>query len=144
MTRAKVLRAAAGAVFACATALLAAGCESKAKVVPVEGVLKIAGKPAANVSVQLLPDHLKGNSGPTSYGTTDAEGKFRLKAQDGQDGAVAGPHVVILADLDEERPPQGVAPKRAPRLDSKYTTASGGLKTEVPASGGSVTLEVPR
>lgn len=144
MTRAKVLRAVAGAVFACTVAALAAGCESKAKVVPVEGVLKIAGKPAANVSVQLLPDHLKGNSGPTSYGTTDAEGKFRLKAQDGQDGAVPGPHVVILADLDEERPPQGVAPKRAPRLDSKYTTASGGLKTEVPAAGGSVTLDVPR
>jgi hypothetical protein len=143
MTRAKVLRAVAGAVLVC-TAALAAGCESKPKVVPVEGVLKIGGKAAANVSVQFLPDHLKGNGGPTSYATTDAEGKFRLKAQDGQDGAVAGPHVVILADLDEERPAQGVAPKRAPRLDSKYTTASGGLKAEVPAAGGSVTLDVPK
>lgn len=144
MTRTMVPRAVAGAVFACALAVFAAGCESKAKVVPVAGVLKIAGKPAANVSVQFLPDHLKGNGGPTSYGTTDAEGKFQLKSHDGQDGAVAGPHVVILADLDEERPPQGVAPKRAPRLNSQYTTASGGLKAEVPAAGGAVSLEVPK
>lgn len=144
MTRAKVLRAAAGAVFACAAAVLAAGCESKAKVVPVEGTLKIAGKAAANVSVQFMPDHLKGNTGPTSYATTDTEGRFRLKAQDGRDGAVAGPHVVILADLEEERTPQGKQPTRAPRLDSKYTTAVGGLRTEVPAEGGAVALEVPK
>ena len=73
----------------------------------------------------------------------DAEGKFRLKTYDGQDVAVPGPHTVILADQDEERPPQGKAPTRLPRLDSKYTTASAGLKAEVPAGGGSVPLDVP-
>ena len=142
MVRSIALRA-AGAVVLFAVLLVSAGCGSKVKLVPAEGVLKIGGKPAANVSVQFLPDVTKGASGPTSYATTDAEGKFRLKTYDGQDGAVAGPHTVILADLDEERPPQGKALTKAPRLDSKYTTASAGLKVEVPAGGGSIPLDVP-
>lgn len=144
MTRSLALRAPAGAVFACAAALLAGCGGGPAKLVPVEGVLKIAGKPAPNVSVQFMPDFLKGGSGPTSFATTDAEGKFRLTGADGRDGAVPGPHVVILADLEEERPPQGKAPTRLPRFDSRYTTAAGGLKAEVPEAGGTVNLEVPR
>jgi hypothetical protein len=124
-------------------AVVLGGCSSEVKVVPAEGVLKIGGKPAPNVSVQFLPDVTKGAAGPTSYAMTDAEGRFKLKTQDGRDGAVPGPHTVILADLDEERPPQGVPLKKQPRLSSRYTTASGGLKAEVPAGGGSVALEVP-
>jgi hypothetical protein len=142
MTRAFALRAVAGAVLVCAT-LFMSGCGNKVQLVPVDGVLKIGGKPAANISIQFLPDVVKGSGGPTSYATTDADGKFRLKTYDGQDGAVAGPHAIVLADLDEERPPQGVPLKKQPRLDSKYTTASGGLRAEVPAGGGSVPLEVP-
>ncbi|MCI0701342.1 MAG: transthyretin-like family protein [Planctomycetia bacterium] len=124
-------------------ALCLSGCGSSVKLVPAEGVLKIGGKPAANISVQFMPDVLKGGKGPTSFATTDVEGKFRLKTQDGKDGAVAGAHTVILADLDEERPPQGQVAKKLPRLDSKYTTASGGLSAEVKEGGGPILLEVP-
>lgn len=134
--------AASGVLFA-ALALAGCGGEKPAKLVPAEGVLKIGNKPAANVSVQFLPDVTKGAKGPTSYATTDAEGKFRLKTYEGQDGAVPGPHTVILADLDEERPPQGKPPTKQPRLDSKYTTGAGGLRADVPAEGGTVTLDVP-
>lgn len=141
MVRTFALRVAgAGILFA---AIVSAGCGSKVKLVPAEGVLKIGGKPAANIAVQFLPDVTQGAKGPTSYGTTDAEGRFRLKTYDGQDGAVPGPHTVILADQDEERPPQGKPLTKQPRLDSKYTTASAGLKVEVPAEGGSIPLEVP-
>src|SRR5262245_29915273 len=88
--------------------LLPAGCGSgKVKLVPVEGELKINGQPAANISVQFLPDGVKGNKGPSSWGTTDKDGKFQLRTQDNQVGAALGPHNVILADLDEDRPAQG-------------------------------------
>lgn len=138
-----VARRAAPAALLLAVALALSGCGgSKVKLTPVEGVVKIAGKPAANLSVQFLPDVMKGATGPTSYGTTDAEGKFRLKTYDGQDGAVVGAHNVILADLDEERPPQGVPLKKQPRLDTKYTTTKGGLAAEVKEGGGPIVVEV--
>lgn len=121
---------------------VATGCGSGPKPVPAEGVVKINGLPAANISVQFLPDVLKGGDGPTSYGSTDAEGKFRLQTYDGRDGAVPGPHTVILADLDEERTPQGRAPTKLPRLDGKYTIATGALTADVKEGGGSIVLEV--
>lgn len=142
MTRSFAPRA--GAVAALAFALALSGCgPGEAKVVPAEGVLKIGGKPAANVSVQFLPDVTKGGSGPTSQATTDADGKFRLKTTDGRDGAVPGPHTVLLADLEEERAPQGRDGQKEPRVAGKYATASGGLKAEVKESGGPIVLEVP-
>lgn len=124
-------------------ALASPGCENRPQPVPAEGVLTIGGKPAANISVQFMPDALQGSKGPTSFAITDAEGKFQLVTQDGQTGAMPGPHTVILADLEEERPPQGKPVTKPARLDSKYTTASGGLRVEVPAAGGAVVLTVP-
>jgi hypothetical protein len=124
--------------------VLTGGCGGQPKVVPVEGVVKLGGKPAANILVQFLPDTRKGGSGPTSTGTTDEQGRFRLKAQDGRDGAVPGTHMVVLVDLDEERPPQGQPMKKPPRLDPRYAapTASN-LTAEVVEGGGPITLEVP-
>lgn len=116
-----------------------AGCGQSVKLVPAEGVLTINGKAAKNVSVQFMPDVMTGGSGPTSAAITDAEGRFKLKTNDGQDGAVAGKHVVVLTDLDEERTPQGAQPKRAfpSRLDPKYAIADpkNGLKADVTGTG---------
>lgn len=144
MVNAFARRTAPGALFLVATLALS-GCGGNGfKLTPAEGVIKIGGKPAANLSVQFLPDVMKGATGPTSYGTTDAEGKFRLKTYDGQDGAVVGAHNVILADLDEERPPQGVQLKKQPRLDSKYTTTKGDLRAEVTEGGAPIVVELGR
>ena len=88
---------------------VAGGCTSRDErytLVPAEGVLKIDGRPAANIAVQFMPDVMRGARGPTSYATTDAEGKFQLKTYDGRDGTVEGPHIVILADQEEDRPPR--------------------------------------
>jgi hypothetical protein len=112
-----------------------AGCGESVKLVPAEGVLTINGQKAANVSIQFMPDVMSKGNGPTSYAVTDADGKFRLKTYDGLDGAVAGPHLVVLVDLDEERTPQGKQPKRAfaSRIDPKYAVADPktGLRAEV-------------
>ena len=116
-----------------------AGCGDSEKLVPAEGVVTINGTPAANISIQFMPDSLAGGVGPTSFAVTDAAGKFNLKTNDGRDGAVPGKHVVVLSDVDEERPAQGQRSKRrfASRLDAKYGIADpkSGLRVEVTGTG---------
>jgi hypothetical protein len=41
-------------------------------------------------------------------------------ASNGQPGAMVGTNKVVLADLNEERPPQGKPLTRKPRLPSHY------------------------
>jgi hypothetical protein len=122
-------------------ALALAGCGPRVKFAPVDGTVKINGRPAPNISVQFLPDALKGGKGPTSFGTTGADGKFRLKTSDGQEGAVVGPHRVVLADLDEERAPQGKQPSKAPRLSARYSLPTSTLAVDVKEGGGPIVLE---
>lgn len=132
------------AAIAC-LALASSGCGPRvAKVVPAEGVLTIGKQPAANVVVQFMPDARAGEMRPTSFGTTDESGRFRLTTHDGKDGAVEGPHTVILADANEERTPQGETRQVQPRVALKYTTAAGGLRAEVKAAGGPITIDVPK
>lgn len=119
------------------------GCGKSFKIVPAEGILTIGGKPAKNINIQFLPDSLRGATGPTSYAITDDEGRFVLKTYEGQLGAVAGYHFVVLADLDEERPAQGQPLKKTPRLDGKYTIAGKGLTAEVVEGGTAILLNVP-
>lgn len=125
---------------AAAAAAVLPGCGKSVKLVPAAGVLKINGKPAANVNVQFMPDSARGATGPTSYATTGPDGAFALKTYDGQDGAVVGPHQIMLADLDEERPPQGRPPKNPPRLDTKYSIPGQGLTADVTEGGGPIQL----
>lgn len=119
-----------------------AGCggEPTYAMTPVEGVVKLDGKPAANVSVQFMPDVMRGGKGPTSAGESGPDGRFTLKTYDGKDGAVVGPHLMVLFDLDEERPEQG-QPRRKPiRLDARYAMSANGLPVEV-KPGQPITLE---
>lgn len=118
------------------------GCKPQVKLVPATGTFTIGGKPAGNITLQFMPDTMQGNAGPTSYATTDAEGKFTLRTYDNRDGAVPGAHVVTLVDLDEERPAQGSAPTRAPRLDAKYSMAASAPRVTV-AEGQSLSIDVP-
>lgn len=129
-------------VFACVTA---AGCGPRAaRLVPAEGVVTIGGQPAADIVVQFLPDAKPGEVRPTSFGTTDEGGRFRLISHDGKDGAVEGPHAVILADATEERSAQGDTRRATPRLATKFTTVAGGLRAEVTAGGGPIAIDVPK
>jgi hypothetical protein len=110
--------------------------------VAASGVLKIDGRPAANVTLQFMPDVTRGGKGPTSFATTDSEGRFQLKTFDGRDGAAVGPHIVILADQEEERPPQGQPVRKLPRFDSRYTTPAGGLTADV-QDGSPIAIDIP-
>lgn len=126
-----------------ALAVLMTGCKKEPKLVPAEGVVRIGGRPAANIAVQFMPDEVPNEPRPTSFATTDAEGCFRLLAPGGKQGAVIGGHTVILADCDEERPAQGEAPRRPPRLHGKYTTLAGKLRAKVVEGGPPIAIDVP-
>jgi hypothetical protein len=83
------------AVLLAAPALLAAGCGGQAPVAPVEGTLKMNGKPLADVKVDFLPE----TSGPRSSGVTDKRGHYTLTCDDNRPGAVVGPHRIVAVDL---------------------------------------------
>ncbi len=120
-----------------------AGCGGSAPtLVPAEGVVLIDGEPAADISVQFLPDEIEGEPRPTSYAVTDAEGRFTLKTYEQGEGAVLGGHNVILVDTLEERPEQGQEFTRPPRVNSRYSTITGGLRAEVTEGGGPITIEI--
>lgn len=110
--------------------------------VPADGYVTIQGKPAANVMVQILPDELQGSKGPTSSGVTDEDGYFRLMTFDGREGAVPGPCKVILADLQEERAPQGET-ALPPRIPAEYSVVGPrGLSVEVKEDGEPIEIDV--
>jgi len=124
--------------------LLLPGCSRPtAKLVPAEGTLTIAGKPAGDVSLQFLPEDLEGEPRPTSFAITDADGRFRLKTYEGQEGAVEGTHTVLVVDTLEERPAQGEPAGRPPRVDPKHSTMTGGIRCQIAAGGGPIRLELP-
>ncbi|HVJ86137.1 MAG TPA: hypothetical protein VM452_10870 [Caulifigura sp.] len=116
--RRRMLLCLAGA--AVAVSLGGCGGPAPVKLAPVEAVVKINGQPAADILVQFLPDVSSAEPAVTATGTTDASGKAVLMASNGQPGAMVGTNKVVLADLNEERPPQGKPLTRKPRLPSHY------------------------
>ncbi|AWM39724.1 hypothetical protein GobsT_19170 [Gemmata obscuriglobus] len=79
-------------------AALACGCERQPEFAPVEGTVTRAGRPVANIEVAFYAD--EPTRGPRSTALTDANGRYRLQADTGADGAVVGAHRVCLYDRD--------------------------------------------
>ena len=123
--------------------LLTIGCKPQIKLVPASGTFTIGGQPAGNITVQFMPDVSQKNSGPTSYATTDAAGRFTLRTYDNREGAVPGAHLVTAVDLEEERPAQGQERSRPVRLDAKYSMAAQGIRISV-EEGKPLTMDVPQ
>jgi hypothetical protein len=132
-----------GLVVAVVAVTAVVGCSKPAKLVPAAGSVQIGGKPADGIVVQFMPQPVEGEKRPTSFATTDAEGRFTLGTYDGLNGAVVGQHAVTLVDTLEERPAQGQRFTRPPRLDSKYATIGGGLTAEVVEGGPTIEITVP-
>jgi hypothetical protein len=103
----------------------------------VEGVVTRDGEPLGEVEVVFLPDPEKGNFGPHAAAYTDAAGRYRLRCEAlDADGAVVGPHRVIVRDIAALPDPPG-AP-RGPR--AKAGRAEGVARTlgVHPAGGAAV------
>jgi len=98
--------------------LLVTGCGGGSPLAEVEGTVALDGAPLENVLVSFLPDPAKGTDGPRSTGVCDAQGRFRLRCDDGREGAVVGWHRVVVEDLALYATPreEGSSPQPAARL----------------------------
>lgn len=74
--------------------VLAIGCDSGPRVVPVKGVVTRGGQP---FKTRLLVTFHPESGGRSSSGQTDAEGRFELKFDRDTKGAAVGRHKVIVA-----------------------------------------------
>jgi hypothetical protein len=75
------------------------GCRANHPYGEVEGMVTLEGQPLANVEVVFLPDPEKGNTGRRSVALTDAQGRYQLASDAGQEGAPVGFHRVCINDL---------------------------------------------
>src|SRR5262245_49333742 len=101
---------------------------------PVQGVVRINGKPEPGLLVRLSPDGDKGNGLPAfASGKTDDQGKYTLnyeyKGKEGV-GAPVGWHRVTLADSKVGFTPQGQMPKPS-AVPYAYSVATTPLIVEV-------------
>ncbi len=106
-----------------------AGCgDSGPKMAPVEGTVSLDGKPLNNIMVEFWPS----SAGPRSIAVSDAQGRYKLMADDGKrEGAAVGPHKVVLHDVSVygENPPVGRAAEnvdvtkgKKPRISNKFAS----------------------
>ena len=71
------------------------GCGESIQLAEVEGIVTLNGKPMDKIMVEFWPVA----NGPRSFGTTDADGKFKLTTDDGNHlGASIGKHKVVMHD----------------------------------------------
>lgn len=91
---------------------------------PVDGTVRVNGKPVSGLRVYFNPDvEERGQPSPgrSSYGVTDEQGRFSLTYDDPdapRPGAVVGTHVVVVNDPDAEDQTKRVQVSRVPM---KYT-----------------------
>jgi hypothetical protein len=116
---------------------LLAGCGGKQgyELVPVSGRVTLRGEPLANARVNFQPTGERATPPPGSTGVTDASGRYVLSVTDssGDEGAVAGAHIVTIATLAHEQADDDAAPAADRTLPPK--AGNGTLTFEVPSQG---------
>jgi hypothetical protein len=82
-------------------AIVGGGCQrgSNWSMAPVEGTVTMDGQPLTHIEVMFYPDLDAGVHGPRSVAVTDASGHYRLRADNGENGALADKHRVVVRDL---------------------------------------------
>jgi hypothetical protein len=78
--------------------LAAVGCSGGGRYASVSGVVTLDGKPYPDAVVSFQPLGTRDNPTPGrgSSAYTDANGRFVLKSDDGDDGALVGKHIVRI------------------------------------------------
>jgi hypothetical protein len=84
-----------------ALAAEAAGCQRGLtwNRVPAEGTLTKDGRPLRGIQVVFLADADAGTQGPRAIGITDEAGHYRLRTDNGDEGAVVGKYRVLVLDV---------------------------------------------
>jgi hypothetical protein len=130
-----------------ATALMIAaiaGCNGGAKFAPVSGVVSLNGKPYDKAIVVFQPMMTNDNPNPGrgSSAYTDANGRFTLKSDGTQDGAVIGRHTVrimsrdnvVVKETTEPSPDDAPPPKLVDPIPAEWNEHSD-KEFEVPPGG---------
>jgi hypothetical protein len=136
------------ALVALGVLLTAAGCGGGPVLAPVEGTVRMNGRPLEGIQVEFWPV----TKGARSVGVTKKDGKYQLTYNDKQVGAVVGPHRVLLHDLQvygdvplgrRKSKDADVTPVKASRIAAAYAdSAKTPLKKEVSASPNVIDLDV--
>ena len=130
--------------------LFTAGCGESRKSAAVSGTVTLKGQPVADVIVRFQPvgagttDQLE--AGMSSFGTTDAEGRFTLTFSDNSvAGAAIGDHTVTI---DEVTPPEeenndagGIGKQKPSRIPRKWGDGSQTFTVEDKENVANLTLD---
>jgi hypothetical protein len=120
-----------------ASVLLAVGCaDDRPRTAPVEGVVTYLGKPVPNGTVVFVPE-----SGPSATGEIGPDGRYQLTTFTKGDGAVPGPHRVMIAALDDmkDRLPEDRSPLPPPIIPTRYSDyRASGLTADVQTTRNSI------
>jgi hypothetical protein len=115
------------------------GCGGDGKLAPVSGVVKLNGKPVADVELIFQPISESSLApGPAAVGVTDAEGRYKVKVL-GEDklGATVGKNAVLFsgrasaADFSEDGKKRG---KPSVSIPPRYSNEAK-MQFDVPAKG---------
>jgi len=134
----------------CLLSLAVTGCGGKSmpETTPVEGVVRVNGRPQSGLLVRFLPDPEPGKS--TSFiasGKTDEQGKYVLEhdyeGTHGQ-GAALGWHRVLVMDTTVKLPAAGQR-QAPPSVSFDYSSpATSPLHVEVKAGEPTIDLDVKK
>lgn len=118
-------------------AIAVAGCTRPPEFAPVQGTVTRGGRPVAKVEVAFYADG--DTRGPRATGLTDDSGRYHLRAETGEDGAVVGQYRVCLFDRSlplrfpgiGPRHPVGDAAKDSPHDASRQLSSKDAKKGPV-------------
>ena len=113
------------------------GCGSEYDIAPVSGKITLDGAPLAGALVSFEPLATDGlEAGYGSYGECNEEGVYQLKSLHGENGAIVGPHRILITTMKGKEGPNGemimISKERVP---DKYMDYDNPLKFDVPAEG---------
>jgi hypothetical protein len=143
------------AVLAVALLATGPGCGGKGKLVPVEGLVKLDGKPVAGATVCFLPD----GEGRSANGLTGSDGVFRLTTLTTGDGAAPGSYKVLITKealvdsagktIDPADPQYyakmmkvAAAANHKPLIPAIYGESKSPLRCQVPPPDGKVVFDL--
>lgn len=126
-------------------ALCLAGCQRGPYIVQIEGKATRNKQPVANLFVNFVPEQ-----GRPSWGSTDEQGRFALKYDAAQDGAVVGKHKVFVSfrpsspreELQLQRGEIKLHPERQAIVEKYGDPSSSPLVVEIKEQGQQVHLEL--
>jgi len=101
--------------------LAATGCASSTPpLTEVKGVVLLDGKPLAGVRVEFIPGDSADRRLPFSQAETDDNGRYELRCENTQPGAVIGQHKVIVRRPSIRPAPDAPPPPSGPAIPVAY------------------------